>query len=83
MRTLRGHITLALIVSVALLATLLVRPAGLGAEDVYKAVPGWAQELPNGMKWGETSGMAIDARGIILAFPRAETPRSRPMGTSL
>ena len=44
------------------------------AEDVYKAVAGWGQQLPNGMKWGETSGMAIDAKGTIIAFTRAEPP---------
>jgi hypothetical protein len=73
MRTLRRHITLALIVPVGLFAALLLQ-SRLIAEDVYKAVPGWGQQLPNGMKWGETSGMAIDAKGIILAFTRAEPP---------
>lgn len=48
--------------------------AGLRAQDVYKAVPGWGQQLPNGMKWGETSGMAIDAKGTVFAFTRAEPP---------
>jgi DNA-binding beta-propeller fold protein YncE len=44
------------------------------AQDIYKGVPGWGQQLPNGMKWGETSGMAIDAKGTIFAFTRAEPP---------
>jgi sugar lactone lactonase YvrE len=46
----------------------------LSAQVAYKATPGWGQQLPNGMKWGETSGMAIDAKGTILAFTRAEPP---------
>jgi sugar lactone lactonase YvrE len=44
------------------------------AQVAYKAVPAWGQQLPNGMKWGETSGMAVDAKGRILAFTRAEPP---------
>ena len=43
-----------LLVAVAL--GLVAAGAGLRAEDVYNAVPGWGQQLPNGMKWGETSG---------------------------
>jgi sugar lactone lactonase YvrE len=46
----------------------------VSAQLSYKAVPGWGQQLPSGMKWGETSGMAIDAAGTILAFTRAEPP---------
>ncbi|MFT3828032.1 MAG: peptidyl-alpha-hydroxyglycine alpha-amidating lyase family protein [Chitinophagaceae bacterium] len=57
----------------AALALFALSPA-LEAQDAYKAVPGWGQQLPNGMKWGETSGMAIDAKGTILAFTRAEPP---------
>ena len=44
------------------------------AQDNYKGVPGWGQQLPNGMKWGQTSGMAIDVKGTIFAFTRAEPP---------
>ena len=43
-------------------------------QDVYKAVPGWGQQLPNGMKWGETTGMAMGPKGTIFAFTRAEPP---------
>jgi len=46
----------------------------LSAQVAYKAVPVWGQQLPNGMKWGETSGIAVDAKGTILAFTRAEPP---------
>src|SRR5580704_1759791 len=60
-------------VLVAAVAALALSP-GLLAQDVYKAVPGWGQQLPGGMKWGETSGMAIDAKGTIFAFTRAEPP---------
>jgi DNA-binding beta-propeller fold protein YncE len=59
---------------IALLAALVSLSPDLIAGDAYKAVPGWGQQLPNGMKWGETSGMAIDAQGTILAFTRAEPP---------
>ena len=61
-------------VPMALIAALGFTSSGLRAEEPYKAVPGWGQQLPNGMKWGETSGMAIDAKGTILAFTRAEPP---------
>lgn len=61
-------------VPIALIAALVFTSPDLLAEDAYKAVPGWGQQLPNDMKWGETSGMAIDAKGIILAFTRAEPP---------
>ncbi len=61
-------------VPMALIAALGFTSPGLRAEEPYKAVPGWGQQLPNGMKWGETSGMAIDAKGTILAFTRAEPP---------
>jgi sugar lactone lactonase YvrE len=74
MRTLRGRRRLVLAFPIAVLAALVFRASGLSAGDVYKAVPGWGQQLPNGMKWGETSGMAIDAQGTILAFTRAEPP---------
>lgn len=47
--------------------------AWMHADSLYKAVPGWGQ-LPNGMKWGETPGMAIDSKGTIFAFTRAEPP---------
>lgn len=57
-----------------LAAALIATGAGLSADDIYRAVPGWGQQLPAGMKWGETSGMAIDAKGTILAFTRAEPP---------
>ena len=55
------------------------------AQVQYKAVPGWGQQLPNGMKWGETSGMTIDAKGTVLAFTRAEPPviELSPDGTVL
>lgn len=59
---------------VALIAALVFTFPNLAADDAYRAVPGWGQQLPNGMKWGETSGMAIDAKGTILAFTRAEPP---------
>ena len=61
-------------VPVALIVALVFPRTDLLAEDAYKAVPGWGQQLPTGMKWGETSGMAIDAKGTILAFTRAEPP---------
>ena len=61
-------------VPIALLAALVFPSPDLLAEEAYKAVPGWGQQLPDGMKWGETSGMAIDAKGTILAFTRAEPP---------
>jgi sugar lactone lactonase YvrE len=57
-----------------LLVIVVVSSAALKAADVYKAVPGWGQQLPSGVKWGETSGMAIDAKGTIIAFTRAEPP---------
>jgi len=59
---------------VALIAALVFAFSNLAADDAYRAVPGWGQQLPNGMQWGETSGMAIDAKGTILAFTRAEPP---------
>jgi hypothetical protein len=74
MRTLQGSRRLVLAFPIAVLAALVFRASGLSAGDVYKAVPGWGQQLPNGMKWGETSGMAIDTQGTILAFTRAEPP---------
>jgi sugar lactone lactonase YvrE len=61
-------------VLVGVVAALAFLSAGLRAQDVYKAVPGWGQQLPNGMKWGETSGMAIDPKGTVFAFTRAEPP---------
>lgn len=39
----------------------------------YRLVPGWGT-LPGGGTWGEVPGMAIDARGKIYAFHRAEPP---------
>jgi len=62
------------ITPLALMSALVFPAVDLRAQDVYKAVPGWGQQLPNGMKWGETSGMAIDAKGTIFAFTRAEPP---------
>jgi DNA-binding beta-propeller fold protein YncE len=61
-------------VPIALLAALVFPLPDLLAEEPYKTVPGWGQQLPNGMQWGETSGMAIDRNGTILAFTRAEPP---------
>jgi sugar lactone lactonase YvrE len=49
-------------------------PGAVDNRDVYKSVPGWGQQLPNGMKWGETSGMAFGAKGTIFAFTRSEPP---------
>jgi len=38
---------------IALLSIVSWFASSLKAEDVYKAVPGWGQQLPNGMKWGD------------------------------
>ena len=74
MAALRTHRTIPFLVSLGLLAVLPRLSRAVDAQDIYKAVPGWGQQLPNGMKWGETSGMAIDAKGIVIAFTRAEPP---------
>jgi hypothetical protein len=58
----------------AVLAMAVALSSALTAADAYKAVPGWGQQLPSGVKWGETSGMAIDAKGTVIAFTRAEPP---------
>ena len=39
----------------------------------YRLVQGWGA-LPDGGTWGEVPGMAIDAKGKIYAFHRAEPP---------
>jgi sugar lactone lactonase YvrE len=62
------------VVTLALIAAPAFFSPDLLAQPVYMAVPGWGQQLPNGIKWGETAGMAIDARGTIFAFTRAEPP---------
>lgn len=49
--------------TVALISAFIFPTPRLLAQDVYTAVPGWGQQLPPGVKWGETSGMAIDAKG--------------------
>src|SRR5579872_7087790 len=74
MAALRTHRMIPFLVSLGFLAVLPHLSRAVVAQDIYKAVPGWGQQLPNGMKWGETSGMAIDAKGTVLAFTRAEPP---------
>jgi hypothetical protein len=39
----------------------------------YRLVPGWGA-MPEGASWGQVPGMAIDAKGKIYAFHRAEPP---------
>jgi len=43
------------------------------AETAYKAVPGWGQ-LPTPLKWGEVPNVAIDPKGTVFVFTRAEPP---------
>src|SRR4026209_61733 len=47
--------------------------AASGQAAPYRLVPGWGA-LPNGATWGEVPGMAIDAKGKLYAFHRAEPP---------
>ena len=48
-------------------------PFALSAQAPYRLVSGWAT-LPAGEQWGEVPGMAIDAKGKLFAFRRAEPP---------
>jgi len=43
------------------------------AQSSYHAVIGWGQ-LPDGMKWGEVPNLAVNSKGVIFAFRRAEPP---------
>src|SRR5215813_5431695 len=45
----------------------------LSAQSPYHAVIGWGQ-LPDGMKWGEVPNLAVNSKGVIFAFRRAEPP---------
>jgi sugar lactone lactonase YvrE len=74
MTALRTHRIIPFVISLGLIAILPHLSRTVLAEDVYKAVSGWGQQLPGGMKWGETSGMTIDAKGTVIAFTRAEPP---------
>lgn len=39
----------------------------------YKLVENWGPHL-NGVEWGETAGLAIDGKGVLIAFTRKPTP---------
>src|SRR5262249_55569469 len=43
------------------------------AQTPYHVADGWGK-LPEGLKWGLTAGMAIDAQDRVYAFTRAEPP---------
>ena len=45
----------------------------LEAAPAYKAVAGWGQ-LPAPLKWGEVPNVAIDPKGTVFVFTRAEPP---------
>ena len=47
--------------------------AVLEAQPTYRLVPGWGT-MPEGASWGQVPGMAIDAKGKLYAFHRAEPP---------
>ena len=61
----------AAIVFAFLVACFAVRPTT--AQSSYHAVIGWGQ-LPDGMKWGEVPNLAVNSKGVIFAFRRAEPP---------
>ena len=43
------------------------------AQSSYHAVSGWGQ-LPDGQKWGEVPNLAVNAKGVLFVFRRAEPP---------
>ena len=47
--------------------------AGVSAQAPYRIDPAFGK-LPDGLKWGLTAGMAIDADDHVYAFTRAEPP---------
>ncbi len=47
--------------------------SAVAAQAPYRIVEGWGR-LPDGLKWGQTAGMAIDGQDRVYAFTRAEPP---------
>ena len=45
----------------------------LAADSRYAAVPGWRALAPP-LKWGEVPNVAIDPKGTVFVFTRAEPP---------
>jgi DNA-binding beta-propeller fold protein YncE len=62
-----GAIALAIVIAVGAHGA----PSAQGIS--YRLVEGWGA-LPNGLTWGETPGMAIDATGRVFAFHRNQPP---------
>jgi len=65
----RAHMNLR---TLAALAALVVAQSVCSAEE-YKAAENWGPHL-HGIEWGETAGIAIDAKGRLIAFTRKPTP---------
>src|SRR6478672_853953 len=63
----------AIAIAAVLLALHALPEVRLSAATAYKALPGWGQLAPP-LKWGEVPNVAIDPKGTIFVFTRAEPP---------
>ena len=61
------------VAGLAIVAALTVQGNLAGAASVYRVVPGWGH-LTAPLKWGEVPNVAIDPKGLVFVFTRAEPP---------
>src|SRR5579862_3257298 len=61
------------VVGLAVPAARAIDGSSAGAASQYRVVPGWGQ-LAAPLKWGEVPNVAIDPKGTVFVFTRAEPP---------